>query len=69
VLCPAALVMLCAEYMRSTQLFRNGSWVFGLFVTCCPEFAPIEYARNYFYSLVVSLYIYLEETFVQVQAL
>ena len=38
-------------------LLRSGSWVFGLFVSCCPWFAlTVQGAGSYFYSLTVSLY-------------
>ena len=41
---------------------------FGLFVSC-PEFAPTAQACSYFQCRTASLYLLLEETCVQVQAL
>ena len=31
-----------------SQVFTSGIWVFGLFVSCYPEFAPVAHARGYF---------------------
>ena len=31
-------------------LLRSGSWVFGLFVSFGPKFAPAAYAHSYFHS-------------------
>ena len=31
-----------------SQLFRSGSWVFGLFSMFCPEFTPAAHARSCF---------------------
>ena len=39
--------------LQKWQVGRGG----GLFVSCCPKFAPTSHARNYFLSLMVSLYV------------
>ena len=50
---PTTLVVLSAGDMRSAlfllpalQKLQLGFW--GLFVSCCPEFAPMAHAHSYF---------------------
>ena len=38
----------CAVPCFCSWLFRSGSWVFGLFVSCCPEFVPSAHVHGYF---------------------
>ena len=46
----------CAVPCFCSQLFRSGSWVFGLFASCRPSFAPTVHARSDFWSLILSLH-------------
>ena len=38
----------CAVPCFCSWLFRSGSWVLGLFVSCCPEFVPSSQVHGYF---------------------
>ena len=64
---PTFLVMFRAGDMSSTLLlpltpcfcswlFRSDSWVFGLFVSCYPQYVPTSQAQSYFWFLIISLY-------------
>ena len=64
---PTFLVMFRAGGMSSTLLlpltpcfcswlFRSDSWVFGLFVSCYPQYVPTAQAQSYFWFLIISLY-------------
>lgn len=62
----------CRDHAQDPVFAPNTSKVavdyFGLFVSCS-QFAPTAHMCSYFQSLIVSLILLLEETFVQVQAL
>ena len=45
----------CSPLFRSDSLQGRRHRI-GLFVNCCPEFAPAAHAHSYFQPLIVSLY-------------
>ena len=53
---PRWILKTLCQSERIQTLFKSDSWVFGLFVSFCPEFAPATPVGSYFQSYTVSLY-------------